>query len=164
MINPHPASPRQSTQPTSHASVVPGKRIRWTMALLLFSLTACSAPNPTTSDEERVVREFAAAFNAHDPEAMSAYLAEDAAWMSVMGDTLWTEAQGSAGITSAMEGYFASIPDARSVIESVQVLVPFATVIERAEWNGGESAQRAVAVYEIHDGLIERVWYHAAVR
>lgn len=164
MINPYPTSRPSSALPVRHASAVPIRRISWTLPLLLFSLAACSAPEPATSEEERVVREFAAAFNAHDPQAMSPYLAEDAAWMSVMGDTLWTEAQGSAEISAAMEGYFTSIPDARSVIESVQVLAPFATVIERAEWNGGESAQRAVAVYEIHDGLIERVWYHAAVR
>lgn len=160
MINPYPTSRPTSAQPTA----VSLWRAPWTLALLLFGLTACSSSDPVPSDEERAVREFAAAFNAHDPEAMSTYLADNAAWMSVMGDTLWTEAEGSAGITTAMEGYFASIPDARSVIESVQVLPPFATVIERAEWNGGESAQRAVAVYEIHDGLIERVWYHAAVR
>jgi hypothetical protein len=41
----------------------------------------------------------------------------------------------------------------------------FVTVRERAFWTtkgGEERSQAAVAVYEIRDSLVERVWYYPA--
>lgn len=129
---------------------------------LALLLVGCQSPD--LSPEEVLVRDFTEAFSQHDVDAMAGYLAEDAAWMSVVGDTLMTEAAGRESIKEGMTGYFEQVSDVRSTIESSQSLPPFVTAIERVSWNGGENVQSAIAVYEIHDGLIARVWYHAAVR
>jgi uncharacterized protein (TIGR02246 family) len=133
-----------------------------TAFLLALLLAGCQSPN--LSADEHLVRDFTEAFSQHDIEAMASYLSEDAAWMSVVGDTLMTDAIGRENIKMAMTGYFEQITDVTSEIESSQSLSPFVTAIERVTWNGGQSTQRAIAVYEIEDGLIARVWYHAAVR
>ena len=64
-----------------------------------------------------------------------------------------------------MTSYFESTPSARSIIEDSMVSGRYVTVRERASWktgSGEERSQASVAVYEIRDGLIARVWYYPA--
>lgn len=60
-----------------------------------------------------------------------------------------------------MTSYFRSLPDVRSTIEASFENGPWVTVRERVHWTGasGPRTQASIAVYEIRDGRVRRVWY-----
>ena len=69
------------------------------------------------------------------------------------------------GTGFAWTGYFNALPSARATLESSMVSGSYVTARERASWktkDGTERSQAALAVYEIRDGLIARVWYYPA--
>ncbi|MBO6574276.1 MAG: nuclear transport factor 2 family protein [Rhodothermales bacterium] len=136
--------------------------------LLLLSVlltgAGCSAPQSPDSAEAQTVRAFTQAFNEHDVAAMALFLHEDAHWIYLMDDSLYTEAESREAITTSMAGYFEAYSDVNSSLESVHSLGPFVTAVERVSWNGGQNAQSATVVYELENDLIRRVWYHDAVR
>ena len=61
-----------------------------------------------------------------------------------------------------MEDYFASVPEPRAEIDGMVVSGNFVSVREVAYWLTveGEVAQASLAIYEVRDGLIYRVWYY----
>ncbi len=102
------------------------------------------------------------AFNDHDVEAMVANLAEDFAWFAVDPDMTRVELRGRDEFRRSMMPYFASVPGARAEIEERVIVGRFAAVRERAFWlqGGDEVSQASLAVYEIRDRRIRRVWYY----
>ncbi len=113
---------------------------------------------------EAVVRKFEAAFNKHDVAAMAALVTDDAQWLSVDGDKLSVETSGKAALATWLNGYFKSCPSCRSEFEAVLVAGSYVTAHERAAWQSksGPKTQRSLSVYEVHGGLIRRVWYYPA--
>ncbi len=135
-------------------------------SMLLLGLTgslawAQASPQPSP---EVPVRQFVAAFNAHDVDAMLALSAPDIAWFGVSGSTVGVEARGHDALRAGMTSYFEGLPSARSELLSVQVSGSFLTAVERASWQaeGQARSQCAVSVYELVDGLVRHVWYYAA--
>ena len=122
-------------------------------------VTLASGPDPLS-----VVEKFNIAFNAHDPEKMLECVADDIEWLSVAGPAISVEAKGRSALQEAMQGYFASVPSARSEVESSMVTGVYVTVRERAFWRVGqkEKSQCSLAVYEVRSGKIRRVWYYPA--
>lgn len=122
------------------------------------------APSDAPADQFAVIDAQLAAFNAHDVNAMVANLAEDFAWFAVDPDMTRVQLRGRDEFRRSMEPYFASVPGARAEIEERLSLGRFAAVRERAYWmrGGVEVSQASLAVYEIRDGLIRRVWYYPA--
>ncbi len=111
---------------------------------------------------EMVVRALLAAFNAHDVDAMAKRVADDFVWFDVTGDKLNVETRGRDALRKGMEGYFKKNPTATSGVHMLSTNGNFVSVRERAAWktkNGESRAQTAIAVYEVVDGLIKRVWY-----
>lgn len=85
--------------------------------------------------------------------------------VSVQGTSVSVEASGKDALRQGMASYFRSIPSARSTIEDSMISGRYVVVRERASWkdkNGEERSQAAVAVYEVRDGLVARVWYYPA--
>ncbi len=128
--------------------------------------------DPATSPLE-VVEALMRAFNEHDVDAMLAHVTEDVEWMSVPaeGASLAVEATGKSALRERMMSYFEGIPSARAVIEDWMASSDdggsrFVTVRERASWtskeSGDERSQTSIAVYEIRDSLVARVWYYPA--
>lgn len=104
------------------------------------------------------------AFNRHNAEDLLSWVTPDVAWMSVMGDSTVVEVRGREMLLSYMQTYFEAQPTVRSEVEDAVVTGDFVAVRERASWTtaGGEArSQAALAVYEVRDGLIQRVWYYA---
>lgn len=117
--------------------------------------------------EAVALRAYYDAFNRHDADATAALCAEDLRWYSVAGDAVSTDAESRAQLHAWLQGYFAKLPSVRSEVLSLDQAGPFLTVRERASWqdrSGQRVAQQALAVYEIRDGLIRRVWYYPASR
>jgi ketosteroid isomerase-like protein len=114
----------------------------------------------------RTVREFVAASNRHDVDAMVAATVEDFRWVQVVGDRATTEVTGHVDLRSWLDAYFASTPSARSEIGAVAVHGNFASTIETSTWtrkDGTRATQSATSVYEFApDGRIRFVWYFSA--
>ena len=133
-------------------------------AVFLFSLftSGASAQDPEPSLE--IVLQMMKAFTAQDPEAMSATLADDIGWYSIVGDTLTVQAEGKDELLTGLRSYFESIPTAHSEVEESFVSGKYVLIRERGYWHedGVQRSQSSLAVYEIREGLIARVWYFPA--
>jgi hypothetical protein len=111
-----------------------------------------------------VVERFVEAFNRHDVDAMLALAHPEIQWLSVEGEKISVETAGVAALGESMRKYFRSLPSSRSSIEGVVEAGRFVSVRERARWQGksGERTQSALAVYEVEEGRVRRVWYYPA--
>lgn len=131
--------------------------------LLLVGLlsTSCAAP-PSEPALEGPVHEFIEAFNAHDVNRMATLVHEDITWLAVQGDSVSVQSQGVDMLKSGLSGYFEAIPSALSTVEAVMEADRFVSVWERAHWesNGQPASQSSLAVYEVVDDRIKRVWYY----
>lgn len=115
-------------------------------------------------DPEDVIRSQLAAFNGHNADALMANLHEGFAWFGVDSDITTLEMKGRDNFFKSMRDYFSSVPGARAEIEEIFVAGDFVTARERSYWRQGEAelSQASLAVYEIRNGLIYRVWYYPA--
>ncbi len=123
--------------------------------------------NYLTTPEALALRAYYDAFNRHDAAATAALCAEDLKWFSVSGDQTGTDASSRAQLHDWLIGYFKSFPTVRSEVLSLDQAGSFLTVRERASWEnkaGQRVSQQALAIYEIRDGLIRRVWYFPSVK
>ncbi|MCZ6507429.1 MAG: nuclear transport factor 2 family protein, partial [Acidobacteria bacterium] len=98
------------------------------------------------------------AFNGHDPEAMAKLVTADFELYYVDDEGVAVlSVRGPEQLVAEMTPYFASRPSVRSTIAAAidgPVYVSF-----REQIVGGQSS---LAVYEVRDGLIKRVWYFPA--
>lgn len=137
------------------------------LLVLAFVLGPLAALRAADSPEIAVVRAQVAAFNRHDGDALAALLAPEVKWLSVDGDKLSVEGDGREAMRTWLIGYFKSFPDVHSEMADLTQTGAFVSYRERASWtakDGKPRAQQAIAVYEVRDGLIVRVWYFPAVR
>jgi hypothetical protein len=117
--------------------------------------------------EAILLRAYLDAFNRHEADAVAAFCAENFKWYSIDGDKTSTDAGSRAQLRDWLVGYFKSLPTVGSEFLSIEQTGPFLTVRERASWDNKEGkrvSQQALGVYEIRDGLIQRVWYYPAAK
>lgn len=120
-----------------------------------------------TTAEAVVLRAYLDAFNRHEPDAVAALLSPRVKWYSLDADKLVTDGDGREALRTWLTGYFKSLPDVRSDFVTIEQTGAFLSVRERASWtakDGSRVSQQSHAVYEVRDGLIERVWYFPSVR
>jgi ketosteroid isomerase-like protein len=117
--------------------------------------------------EAVLLRAYLDAFNRHDADTVAAFCAENFKWYSVEGDKTSADAENRAQLRDWLAGYFKSLPTVRSEFLSIEQTGPFLSVRERASWDNKEGrrvSQQALGVYEIRDGLIQRVWYYPSAK
>jgi hypothetical protein len=117
--------------------------------------------------EAVLLRAYLDAFNRHEAGAVAAFCADHFKWFSVDGDKASVDADGRAKLEEWLVGYFKSFPMVRSEFLSVEQTGAFLTVRERVAWDnkeGKRTSQQAIGIYEIRDGLIQRVWYYPSVK
>jgi hypothetical protein len=126
------------------------------------STPAAPAPEPAA----QVVAAFVAAYNRHDVPALLALTDSAIVWLTIAGDSVQVETRGHDQLRASLESYFRSVPTTRSAIDGMTTLGPWVSVRERAHWQGasGPRSQAALAVYEVREGRVRRVWYYPAVR
>lgn len=118
-----------------------------------------------SDDPADVVAKLIIAFNEHSAEAMSGlvtddfqiyYVGEDG--KAVLGLT------GADALRKEMERYFEALPDVRTTSEASIVTGRFFAFRERVTWTQGdrERTQSSLAVYELKERKIHRVWYYPA--
>ena len=134
--------------------------------LLSFGAGTAAEPTPAPPDAIAVVRAQVADFNKHDAVALAERVSPDFVYYNVTSDATTVETKGREALREGMTAYFKSFPDVRSEIEGLMQAGPFVSFRERAIWTSatGEKAQSALAIYEVHDGLITRVWYYPATK
>ena len=117
--------------------------------------------------EAILLRAYLDAVNRMDAGSVTAMCAENFAWYNVEGDKVAAEVQGREKLREWLTGYFKSIPGVHTEFLAVEQTGPFLTVRERAAWDNKEGrrvSQQALGIYEIRDGLIQRVWYYPSVK
>jgi ketosteroid isomerase-like protein len=120
-----------------------------------------------TTPEAIVLRAYLDAGNRLDADAVAALCAENFAWYNVESDKVVPEVQGRAKLRDWLLGYYRDLPSARSEFLAIEQTGPFLCVRERTTWQNKEGkplSQQAVGVYEIRDGLIQRVWYFPSAK
>ena len=148
-----------------------GRATRATCLGLALAAGACSQPPDPAGDDEAtsplaVVQGQIDAFNRQNAEDMLAWVAPAVEWINVQGGTTSVEVRSREALRDYMATYFEALPTARSTIEDAVVTGEFVAVRERASWtsaDGEERSQASLAVYQVRDGLIQRVWYYPIV-
>ncbi len=131
------------------------------VALLHIFAAEPAAPPP---DPIAVVRAQIEAFNRNEADALAARVAEDFVYYNVTSDATTVETKGRAALRDGMTAYFKSLPSVKSEVEGLLQTGPFVSFRERVSWTSpsGEKSQSALAIYEVHDGIITRAWYYPA--
>lgn len=137
----------------------------WFIALACAAALARSAA-AAPSSEESLVRRYVAAFNHHDVDATIACLDSSFRWYAVGGDSLRRIVSGRERQRESLARYYGAFPDAASEADGLIVNGPWVTVRERLRWTGkqGPAENVAIAVYEVREGVIRRVYYFPPVR
>jgi hypothetical protein len=133
------------------------------LTVLNLSLVASFAADKQKSNEQ-MVRDYVAAFNGRDVDAMLSMVTEDIQWLTLAGDKLTIETDGKPKLRQSMVAYFKSNPSANSELKWVQVTKSRVAAQEKASWQAkaGPKSQSSLSVYEFRDGLIARVHYYPA--
>jgi len=133
------------------------------LAVINMSLAASFAVDKQKSNEQ-IVRDYVAAFNSRDVDAMLSMVTEDIQWLTVAGDKLAIETDGKLKLRQSMAAYFKSNPSAKSELVWVQMTKLRVAALEKASWQGksGPNSQSSLSVYEFRNGLIARVYYYPA--
>lgn len=125
-----------------------------------------AAPSPRDTTPIAVVREYVAAFNAKNLDAMMGAVARDFVWMSVSGDSLTDVGRGVDAFRQMIAGYFSAVPSARSELLKVDATGPWVTTHERTRWDaapGDVGGQSSLVVYEVRGGRIRRAWFYPSM-
>jgi hypothetical protein len=139
------------------------------LALCLASGASAQRPapgSPRDTTPAAVVRDYVAAFNAKELNAMLALVANDLVWMSIADDSLADLGRGAGAFQRLLAGYFRAVPSARSELLELSATGPWVTTHERTRWDAsasGVAGQSSVVVYEVRRGLIRRVWFYPAL-
>lgn len=130
--------------------------------LLKITLLLCcfAAPGFASSNPD-IIKKFIAAYNQKDLGTMLSMTAPAMKWLSVTGHQISIETSNQQELKSAMQGYFDSMPDARSEVRNLHHSGPFVYALEEAFWTveGTEKSQCSMAIYELADEKIKHVWY-----
>lgn len=140
------------------------------LAILAVSLGAVvivsleSGKGNAQTEHEGRVRDFVAAFNTRNTEAMLGAVDEKVQWLSVNEAKITIETEGKDALRESMERYFRSCPSCKSSLEWVQKSGSRVTAIERATWSGksGLKSQTSLSIYEFRNGKVLRVYYFPA--
>ena len=125
-----------------------------------------AVPSPRDTTPTAVVREYVAAFNAKDLDAMMRMVASEMVWMTVTGDSLTDVGRGIDAFRRMIAGYFRAVPSARSELRKVDATGPWVTTHERTRWDAppsGVGGQSSLVVYEVRDGLIRHAWFYPSL-
>ncbi len=139
-----------------------GIRRLWAASLFPFAIgltfPTAHAQQPTERSALSVAQALVDAFNDHNPEAMAVLVSPDFELYYFDDDGVARLAiHGPEQLAAEMTAYFSNHPSVQSTIADA-VDGPVYTSF-REQIVGGQSS---LAVYEVREGLIIRVWYYPA--
>lgn len=130
--------------------------------ILLFLILVCTSASEAQQKNESgnliVLKEYFEAFNRHDINSLMTYISEDFKMYSIT-DTTRLDISGKKGLRQWLHNYFAELPKVSSQYDTLNSSGRWISFTETASWGQGKSAS-SLAVYEIIDNKIRRVWYY----
>lgn len=131
-------------------------------ASVALALTACaSAPvaSPALSPEAALVQRQLDAYNAHDLEAFIATYSPEIEIFDI-ANAAAPQMTGLEGMRAVYGEMFASMPDLRCDLGNRIADGAFVIDHEICHMGApGDPPERAIAIYQVEDGLIRRVWF-----
>ncbi|HBH89904.1 nuclear transport factor 2 family protein [Ponticaulis sp.] len=128
-------------------------------AFIVF-VAACTQNE--ASPEQAVIELYTAAYNEADVASMAALMSDTVQWFAIEGGVTVPMADGKEDLSAQLTTYLASTNTTSTLSDWTQNGA-FLSVIETASWSSqsGESmSQSSLAVYEIRNDRIQRVWYY----
>lgn len=126
--------------------------------LILLSFIALEIKGQT-SDKEKILRDYFEAYNQHAIETVLEMVSDDIRVYSVTSDTVTIDIEGKVNLRNWLTNYFQDLPKVSSEISGINEVGNRISFTETAYW-GEERSQSSLAVYEIMEGKIRRVWYY----
>jgi hypothetical protein len=135
----------------------------WFCGLLAMSLLPACATAPP-APQQQLIAAYINAYNSRDLEAMAAMIHDDVEWISIEGAKQQVITGSKAQLMEEMAGYFASDSVFGSSAAGWAINGDYISVKETAYWeqDGEQKSQSAIAVYQLEEGLIRRIWYYPA--
>ncbi|MEP5937981.1 MAG: nuclear transport factor 2 family protein [Erythrobacter sp.] len=138
------------------------------LAAASLALPGCAhSVAASASDELSIASAYVEAYNSRDLKEMSALMHDEVQWISIEGSEAAIFANGKADLIEQMRSYLTSPMATLSELDGSVTDGRFVAVREIARWSdaeGNPKSQSALAVYEIEEGLVRRVWYYPASR
>ena len=128
-------------------------------AFIIF-VAACTQNEQ--SPEQAVVEQYKAAYNEADVASMAALMSDTVQWFAIEGGVTVPMADGKEDLSAQLTTYLASTNTTSTLSDWTQNGA-FLSVIETASWSsqsGETMSQSSLAVYEIRNDRIQRVWYY----
>lgn len=125
----------------------------------LFSMATLFAQDLKVYD---IVSEQVLAFNAGDVDRLVDQVSEDFKWYYIGSDTLLLELSGKEQFKANMSGYFSEVKSVHAEISEYAIdgnRMSFKEVVTYETVSGKKGSTSAMAVYEVQNDLIYRVWY-----
>lgn len=115
-----------------------------------------------TVGNKTFLEEYLTAYNNHNIEKTAGYISPEIKWFTVTDDSVYLELSGREPLIKWLAEYFQQIPSVKSEIIEPVGLGNYISFIENVSWKSadGSRSQKALAVYEIKNKLITRVWYY----
>ena len=136
------------------------------LSIILVSLVSLACQSAAAQQHTDVIDKFVTAFNAHDAAKMASMVSEEFQLFSMNEEGQADLAtSGPAALESEMTQYFAGLPSVRSTIDGRNEVGNYVSFRETASWkakDGQEKSQSSLAVYQVKDNKIHRVWYYPA--
>ncbi|NBC66957.1 MAG: hypothetical protein GVY07_15040 [Bacteroidetes bacterium] len=111
------------------------------------------------SDNEKILRDYFEVYNQHDIEQVLELVSNEVRIYSVSSDTVTVDIDGKEKLRNWLSDYFRDLPNVTSEISQLNVVGGRISFKETAYW-GKSGEQSSLAVYEMKDGRINRVWYY----
>lgn len=129
-------------------------------SLTMMAITGLSQKDPIRNEKQ--VRDFVAAFNAHNVGQMLELAEEDVQLFNLNEAKITTDANGRKALGESMQRYFKSCPSCRSSLEWIKATGERIVAYERATWKDKKGSLRTLkglSVYEFNNSKISRVYY-----
>jgi hypothetical protein len=126
----------------------------------------CISAMATPAEHERVVRQFVTDFSAGAIDKMLDAVSDQVELMSVDGAKANLDLTGKRALCEYLTRDFARIRELDSSLEWLRSTGQRVAVQETVSWRGKNGTQRqsSLAVYELENAKIGRVWYDPAER
>lgn len=126
---------------------------------LIFISFVCLKVSSQVSENEKILRDYFEAYNQHQIEHVLELVSNDIRVYSVTSDTITVDIEGEVNLRNWLTNYFRDLPNVSSEISQINEIGNRISFTETARW-GDNRAQSALAVYEIRNEKIDRIWYY----
>lgn len=127
--------------------------------LFLIMLVDLGVLHAQSSQKTKVITDYFDTYNNHQVDSLMIMVSSDFKMYSVSHDTTTLDINGKEALRKWLSGYFNDLPNVSSSTSGINVSGNYVSFIETAHW-GENKSQSSLAVYEIENGKIRRVWYY----